>query len=862
MLTRLPSSLESCEVEQLAVLTSLKHHAKHRADDAAIACSGEYLTFAQTLQRAAQIRRGLEARGVVPGATVAVSIPRTIDLLPLLLAVWSLRAAYVPVDPSYPVERQQYILDDAGVRLLVVQGEANDALSFGGDVVAIETLTAAESPSGSETHCNAHVAAFAEVSQRDDIAYIIYTSGSTGNPKGVAVSQGNVENFLLSMQQKPGLTPQDRLLAVTTISFDIHVLELFLPIVAGACVVVASRDEARSAPALRSLIKRHVCTVLQATPSTWRMLLDNHWQPPVPLRALIGGEALPADLLPILHGATCELWNMYGPTETTVWSTCQLLTPGEDDILIGCAIANTSLHVVDEQLQPVADGTPGELLIGGDGVTLGYYHKPELTAEKFITAPALEPGVVYRTGDLVCRQANGALKYINRIDGQIKLRGYRIEPGDIEARMQQLDAIDQAVVVRVDLAAGNECLVCCYLGRQTDSLALKNYANANLPGFMVPQHFLQFDEFPKTDNLKINRRALAEDSRERVLNSAKTVASDARDNLDRCIIRVWENILNVPGVGIDDDFFNLGGHSLLALQAVEVMSKATGIDFASDVIFTSPTIRQILDNPNHGFGQEVTVTKLNDADAGTPIYCLCGMRIYNELAQQFAASNPVYCVFGKQEIAMLNQPLSSDAAGFDSQKFLQAYMDAILRQHQGGPIILAGFSFGGVLAVEVAQQLECLGIAVQSVVMIDSYMPSAFQRRMSALVEDVGQLVRRQGLLKTVQIGLARTWFRSQRPNRVGGAHSSQKEREEVFDFAAEKFEKSIHKYSGRVFLVRATQMDLGLGMRGRQDYGWRKYLNGDLHIKDYDTDHTGVMTGSGLTRMCQDILAYLKNPI
>ena len=856
MLKRLPSSIASCEIEQLAVLTSLKHHARERADDTAIACAGGYYTYAQTLWRASQISQALASHDVGPGSVVAVSIARTVDLVPLLLAIWSLRAAYVPVDPSYPVDRQQYILDDAGVRLLVAEGEANPSLAFGGSVVAIETLAnVSVEPSPQELAR----ATLNDLAEPGDIAYIIYTSGSTGNPKGVTVSQGNVSNFLLSMQQQPGLTPDDRLLAVTTISFDIHVLELFLPLLVGAGVVVATRDEARSAPALRSLIKRHVCTAMQATPSTWRMLLDNHWQPPVPLKALVGGEALPADLLPILHGATCELWNMYGPTETTVWSTCQLLKPDQQEILIGSAIANTSLHVVDDQLMPVPDGTPGELLIGGEGVTLGYYHKPELTAQKFITVPALEPGVVYRTGDLVCRQPDGALKYINRIDGQIKLRGYRIEPGDIEVRMQQLEAIDQAVVVRADIAPGNEALVCCYLGRAADNLALKNYANANLPGFMVPQHFLHFDDFPKTDNLKINRSALSEIARERILSSVKADSDTARNNLDRCVIRVWENILNVPGVGIDDDFFNLGGHSLLALQTVEVMSKATGIEFAPDVIFTSPTIRQILDNPNHGARQEVTVTKLNSVEAGTPIFCLCGMRIYNELAQQFTGQNPVYCVFGKQEIAMLNQPRGEDLAVFDSQKFLQAYVKAILRQHQGDSIILAGFSFGGVLAIEVAQQLEAMGVKVASVIMIDSYMPSGIERSLPALLQDVKTNIAQYGLRKTLRVGWYRALYRLRLIDSVPVVEDAQKEREEVFDFAAEKFEKSIHKYSGDVFLVRATQVYFGLGKRGRSDYGWSKYVDGELHIKDYDTDHTGVMTGSGLVRMCQDILAYLK---
>lgn len=852
MLTRLPNSLELCEVEQLAVLTSLKHQAKNHSENFAVACTSGDLTYGEMVQRISQFRQALTEHGVTTASTVAVAVPRTAELLPLLLAIWSLRAAYVPVDPDYPVDRQHYILGDAGVSLLVHQGPLNADLHYTGNAIELGDLNV-----GTEQT----VASFNDFVAPSDIAYIIYTSGSTGNPKGVTVSHANVSNFLESMRQQPGLTADDRLLAVTTISFDIHVLELFLPMLVGATVVLASREESRSAPALRALIKRHVCTVMQATPSTWRMLLEGGWLPPVPIKGLIGGEALPADLLPALHRASNELWNMYGPTETTVWSTCQLLRPDDTEVLIGKPIANTTVYVVDEQLQAVAPGVPGELLIGGEGVTQGYFYQPELTAERYINVPELEVGVLYRTGDLVVRQACGGLKYINRIDGQIKIRGYRIEPGDIEARMQQLDEIAQAVVVRSDLGPGNERLVCCYLGQAMQSSQLKSYAAANLPGYMVPQHFLCFDEFPKTDNLKINRRVLSEIAKDRIGNSAVSLGEGARDNLDRCVIRVWENILNVTDVGIDDDFFALGGHSLLALRAVDVMSKATGIEFEPDVIFTSSTIRKILDDPNHGSRQEVTVTKLNNMESGTPIYCLCGMRIYNEMAQLFEGENPVYCVFGKQEIAMLNHSRGEDERSvFDSQKFLQAYVKAILRQHQGDSLILAGFSFGGVLAVEVAQQLEAMGVSVTSVVMIDSYMPSAITRSVPALVQDISSIFKQQGLLTTLKLSAKLVLQKAQLVANNPSAVDGEKEREEVFDFAADKFESSIHQYSGNIFLVRATREDFGLGKRSANDFGWSKYLTGAITVKDYDTNHTGLMAGVGVARLHQDLSAYLNS--
>ncbi len=830
---------------------ALCQYAFEKANKPAVICQEEGLSYNQLHQKVGLYSNALFGLGVRSGDVIAVSIDRNVELLPLLLAIWSLRAAYIPVDPSYPNERKQYILNDASVNLMICD-QSQQLSSFCDDnCVTLQTLKESAEPFLAPINCQFHT---------DDLAYIIYTSGSTGDPKGVAVTQGNVQNFLSSMEKEPGISEQDRLLAVTTISFDIHVLELFLPIWVGASLVLATRDEARMASSLIRIIDEQQCSVLQATPSTWRMLLQNNWAPKNLLKGLIGGEALPEDLLPDLHRVTHELWNMYGPTETTVWSTCCRLHKNDTEILIGKAIQNTQLYIVDEQLNPVDPGQKGELLIGGAGVAVGYWQKNVLTKKKFVNLPHLAKDVLYRTGDLVQQADDGSLKYVNRIDGQIKLRGFRIEPGDIEFAVQASAEVKQSVVVLVDLGAEHQCLVCCYLGEANVAQDLKTMVRQKLPAYMVPQHFLHFEEFPKTDNLKINRRALAEAAKQRINATQITGVGNARSNLDRCVIGIWEDVLKVNGISIDDDFFALGGHSLLALHAIKLMQTATGIEFSPDVIFTSPTIREILDHPVHEKQSEVIVAKLNNAIQGTPVYMLCGMRIYMQLASQFGEDRPLYCVFGKQEIALLDCVAESSCGKFDNQKFLQAYVSAILRQHKGGPIIIGGFSFGGVLALEAAHELSRLGVEVKNVILIDSYRPKSVCRSLTKIIHDVKLSVQHKGFWGSLNSAYRRTMIKLQLFNHHDDMSAiSEKEREEVFDLAAENFESSLSEYQGNVQLHKAQFNDFGFGMCPSKDYGWKNIIKGQFTICEHPTDHTGIMAGEGVARLHDCIASYLE---
>jgi amino acid adenylation domain-containing protein len=411
-------------------------------------------------------------------------------------------------------------------------------------------------------------------------AYVIYTSGSTGKPKGVCVPHRAVVNFLDTMRVRPGLSPSDRLLAVTTLSFDIAVLELLLPLTVGAQIVLASRDDAIDGQALRELIEAHGVTMLQATPSTWRLLLESGWAGTPALRALCGGEALPAELARELAVRVRELWNMYGPTETTVWSSCARIDAADAAVTIGTPIANTQFHVLDDAGNRCPIGVRGEIWIGGDGVALGYWKRPELTAERFVTDRfrASDGGLLYRTGDVGFLRADGTIECAGRTDHQVKIRGHRIELGEIESVLASHPDVAR-VVVDARAPSGTDRHLCAYVvlrpGCELDAAALREHVRAQLPEYMVPVSFTQIATVPLTPNGKVDRKALPSP-----LPATAASTSGAHEppqtDLERLLAGVWTQVLGMPQIGRYDNFFDLGGHSLLAMRAIAQMSERTG----------------------------------------------------------------------------------------------------------------------------------------------------------------------------------------------------------------------------------------------------------------------------------------------
>jgi amino acid adenylation domain-containing protein len=542
------------------------------------------LSYAELDTRATRLAQALRARGVGRGQRVGLCLERGADLLAAVLGILKAGAAYVPLDPAFPAERLRFMADDAQLALLVSTTALAGAfgsprvrqLLLDADAESIAAAPATRPPSAADT------------AQPADPAYVIYTSGSTGQPKGVVVPHRAVVNFLTSMAREPGLTADDVLVAVTTLSFDIAVLELLLPLTLGATVVMASRDEASDGHALSALLAQHRATVMQATPVTWRLLLAAGWSGSTPFKALVGGEALPKDVADQLLARGVELWNLYGPTETTVWSTCARITDTANGITIGQPIANTTVYILDAQQNLCPIGVPGELCIGGAGVALGYWNRPALTAERFIPDPfRSSPGAtLYRTGDRARRRHDGRLEHLGRLDDQVKVRGFRIELAEVEANLAEHPGVRQAAVHLWTVKANDVRIVACCVPAKAGALApisLRKHLRARLPEYMIPQHFLLVDEIPLTPNGKVDRRRLPTP----VLTESGLGRHEApSDPVEATIAEIWTKLIEpARPIGRLDKFFEMGGHSLLGLQALRQIEDKLGVRLEFRVLF-------------------------------------------------------------------------------------------------------------------------------------------------------------------------------------------------------------------------------------------------------------------------------------
>jgi amino acid adenylation domain-containing protein len=558
-------------------------------DAVAVAFEDQALTYSALDARSNRLAHRLRRLGVGPEVLVGLCVDRSPEMVVALLGILKAGGAYVPIDPSFPERRLALILDDARVAVLLTEQRLRPklpALPEGTRVLHLDSVVAQL-----EDEPDMRVAPSATAA---NLAYVIYTSGSTGRPKGVQVSHGALANFLGSMRQTLGITGRDALLAVTTLSFDIAALELFLPLTVGARVELVPREVAADGARLTARLRETGATFLQATPASWRLLLDAGWEGTPGLSMLCGGEALPRTLADQLLGRGACLWNLYGPTETTIWSSADRVgaDPGPS-VPIGRAIANTSLYVLDAQLRPVPIGVAGELYIGGAGLARGYLNRPALTAERFVPDPFSDrPGArIYRTGDLARWRSDGRLEYLGRLDHQVKIRGHRIELGEIEAVLAMQPGIRQAVVVAHEEPSGGSRLVAYLVPRDETAptvATLRAALESALPDYMIPSAFVVRESLPLTPNGKLDRAALPAPEGDRSSASAGFVAP--RDPVEETIAVAWSAVLGLPRIGVDDNYFELGGHSLLATQIVARVRDAFGVEVPLRVLFEAPTV--------------------------------------------------------------------------------------------------------------------------------------------------------------------------------------------------------------------------------------------------------------------------------
>ena len=570
------------QLDQASVTVQFERRAAAQPDRPAVIFDGDRLSYAELNRRANRLARLLQERGVTRGALVGVGLERSPDLLVALLGVLKTGAAYVPMDPRFPSERLQFMLADSKVVALIASQDSAARFDLRADVALIDPA--------SETPALALLEAsdLATNPGSEDIAYVIYTSGSTGRPNGVAVSHGALANLLGAMRHRPGLRDSDIFAAVTTVSFDIAALELYLPLIVGARIELVPHDVAADGVALARLLSESEATVLQATPATWRLLIEAGWRANPEFRAFCGGESMPRDLADRLLDNVRELWNLYGPTETTIWSTAGRVERGDAAISIGQPIANTSVYVVDPTGAPTAIGVPGEIWIAGAGVAAGYHNRPELNAARFVSDPftGRSGARLYRTGDLGRWGADARLYHMGRLDRQVKLRGFRIELGEIEARLHTHPAVARAVVVAQDLTAERPRLIAYIVYHPASELTateMRRHIKKDLPDYMVPSTFVPLDALPLTANGKIDVRALPDPFKSAAGMSGEYEPPEP--GLEQLIAEVWRELLQVDRVAASDNFFEIGGNSLLSVRAVSVIEARAGCRLQPRILF-------------------------------------------------------------------------------------------------------------------------------------------------------------------------------------------------------------------------------------------------------------------------------------
>jgi amino acid adenylation domain-containing protein len=691
--------------------------AQRTPDAVAVEMDGRRLTFREVDRQSNQLAQHLRALGVGPDVLVGLCVERSPEMVVALLGILKAGGAYVPLDPAFPKQRLELMLSDAKPAVVVTEAALLDLVARDTQLVVLDRDW--------ERIARQSDARLEETSGPNNLAYVLYTSGSTGKPKGVQIEHRCVANFLASMQREPGLTAKDTLVAVTTLSFDIAGLEIYLPLITGAKIVVASAETARDGVQLLSLLQRSRASFLQATPATWRMLASCDAKLPG-LKAVCGGEALPTELATALLWRVGSLWNLYGPTETTIWSTCCRVSHVDGPLSIGRPIANTQTYVLDAHQNPVPVGAIGDLYIGGAGVGRGYLHRQELTAEKFIADPfSSHPGArLYRTGDLARYRADGSIDFLGRSDHQVKIRGFRIELGEIEAVLEQHGGVNAAVALVREDTPGDARLVAYVVPREGAAPTmddLRQLLMQRLPRYMVPGNIVFLDNFPLTPNGKVDRKAFPAPD---VHSAYAEEILGPRTATEVRLVSIWEKLLGIHPIGIQSSFFDLGGHSLLVTNLLIEIECVFGRKLSVAAIFQAETVEQlaaVIDQCE--FEDSSLVIPIQKSGSNPPFFCLGAGPMFRALARRFGPDQPFLGVRADpSEWTHLSTPyLFEDIAGVFLRK-IRAYQPA-------GPYYIGGFCLTGVVAYEVARQLIAQGEEVKVLVLFYSHNPAFFRTR-------------------------------------------------------------------------------------------------------------------------------------
>lgn len=698
------------------LLIDLFEAQQRRAPDAvAVVYASGVLSYDQLNRRANLIARRLRTAGAKPGALVGIALARGGDLLPALVGVLKTGAAYLPLDPGYPAERIAYIIEDAKPALIITDAAASIRLTQAAGDLTLMSIEALARPETTHLPSPEPLPSL----RAEHPAYVIYTSGSTGNPKGVVITHLALANFLDAMASQPGITQDDVVLACTPVSFDISVLELFLPLLHGARVVLIPAIVVSDPEQLRASIEQHQATVMQATPTTWQMLREAAWTPSASLSILCGGEALAPDLADYLTHTGAHLTNLYGPTETTVWSMVCPVPNGQRPTL-GRPIHNTQVYLLDNWLQPVPPGMAGEIYIAGTGLARGYHRRPALTAQRFIANPFGASGSrMYRTGDRGKWAADGRLVFLGRNDGQVKLRGHRIETGEIESRLAEHPDIAKTVVILDTDRQGEPRLVAyvvCHGACDVQELALRRFLEIRLPRQMVPAVFVMMKNLPVGPSGKIDRSALP------AANPVSQPATRAMDEHEQTFAALFAQVLDAAPQSPDDNFFDMGGDSIRAVRLVH-LAKAAGYSLCPADVFKAQTLAELVaislsDNTSPRSPAELSdvLLPLHIGNRSPALFCF-----HPKEGHGWSFASLASHLAQEQSLFSLQSPLLADVnhALPSIEATAAFYIEHIQRAQPSGPYHLLGWSFGGLVAYCAAAQLRAMGEHVGLLAILD-----------------------------------------------------------------------------------------------------------------------------------------------
>ncbi|BAV34107.1 thioester reductase [Sulfuricaulis limicola] len=850
--------------------------ARRTPEAVAVVCGERSMSYRELDLASNRLAYELRRRGVEPASRVAVVLDRTSELMVALLAVLKSGSAYIPLDPTYPVERLQYIFESARPAALITQASLREHLVY-------EAMSVIVVDSQSMLIAKQSAEALPPSASPDDPAYVIYTSGSTGRPKGVAIHHRALVNLLCAMRRQPGLTHEDTVVSVTTISFDMAVPDLFLPLIVGARLILAKEQEMADGAALFALLQRHQASFMQATPVMWQVLLEAGWHGNPPLKMLCGGEAMPRHLAERLLQCDGELWNMYGPTETTVWSSALRVEAGTGPVPIGPPIANTQFYIVDSHQELVPHGVPGELCIGGDGVAHGYFEQPEATREKFIPDKFRKHAgaMMYRTGDMVRMKQHGSMEYLGRIDHQIKLRGFRIELGEIETVLLRHPDIAEAVAVLGQDPSG-EGAIWAYAVPQVARAespevlidALRASLSQSLPGYMCPASIVMLDALPRTPNGKIDRRNLPAP----VPHQSKETAQPLNE-VERRLARIWSSVLGVETIDKTADFFESGGHSLLAARLLARIEAEFGQRLSLLTLFKASSIAEQAKLLTYSGQREFDfrqVVRLQPNGSKPPLIAIhnTGVYYYN-LSRRLGPDQPLTA------LQLFDPSITRQSLPQTLEVIAAEYVQLIRKFQATGPYKLIGWCVGGVLAFEVARQLVEAGHEVSLLAMIDAWAPGHHRRlsRTRAILADYSyrwQLIgadwrrvisREQTLAafmeQRVMYKRLLRWFgRSPASPPARVAFETRESSAENYDQwllgyleeMAQSYEPK--PYSGKIMLLCSAQEPKGLFLDPQM--GWGPFALAGVDVSVLDGDHFTVFKGHGLEQMAAQVSALM----